>query len=158
MMREQGMHVKQELNAGLVSIVVLSALLVPKIIARALPSDAGLVDIYIVMGVGLVVFALTYFVLQHMARTVPRRTSSQVASTYLGEGAGVVVVSANFVAYGLLAVLGAGLMTDVLDSLVFLGIYRPLVLVELILLLALPVFLGKTVSRRFIFFPQCGFA
>ena len=63
MKREQGMRAKLERNAGLVSIVVLSALLVPQIIARALPSDAGLVEIYMVMGVGLVVFALTYFML-----------------------------------------------------------------------------------------------
>lgn len=145
------MQAKLERNAGLVSVVVLSALLVPQIIARALPSDAGLVDIYLATGVGLIVFALFYFIIRHMARTVPRRTSSQLASAHLGESAGVVVVSANFVAYGLLAVLGAGLITDVLDSLVFLGSYRPVVLVELILFLALPVFLGKTVSQRFIF-------
>lgn len=150
MTREQDTHTKLERNVGLVSIVTLSALLVPQIITRALPSDAGLVEIFLATGAGLVVFALVYFVIQHMARTVPRRASSQVASTYLGDSAGVVVVSANFVAYGLLAVLGAGLMTDVLDSLVFLGSYRPLVLVECILFLALPVLLGKTVSWRFL--------
>ncbi|MBR5950223.1 MAG: hypothetical protein IKZ87_02195, partial [Actinomycetaceae bacterium] len=65
-------------------------------------------------------------------RTVPRRTSSQIASTYLGDGAGVLVVSAHFVAYGLLAVLGAGLMTDVLDFLIPLDRYRSVRLVELL--------------------------
>lgn len=150
MTREQDLGTKLERNAGLVSIVVLSALLVPQIITRALPSNVGLVEIYAATGIGLLVFLLTYFVVQHMARTVPRRTSSQVASTYLGEGAGVLVVSAYFVAYGLLVVLGAGLMTDVLDFLVPLGIYRSMVLVELILLLALPVLFGRNVSWRFI--------
>lgn len=148
--REQGIATKLERNAGLVSVVVLSALLVPQIITRAMPANAGLVEIYVATGIGLLIFLVTYFVVQHMARTVPRRTSSQVASTYLGEGAGVLVVSAHFVAYGLLAVLGAGLMTDVLDFLVPLGVYRSLVLVEFILFLSLPVLLGKSVSWRFI--------
>lgn len=147
---KQDMFKKLERNAGLASVVVLSALLVPQIVARALPRNAGLVEIYATTGVGLVFIAMTYLVILHMSRTVPRRSSSQIASTHLGQWAGVLVVSAQFVAYGLLAVLGAGLMTDVLDSLVPLGVYRTVILVELIIFLSFPVLLGQNVSWRFV--------
>lgn len=141
-----------ERNAELFAVVVLSALLAPQIIARALPTGTSMARIYAAVAVGIVVLGITYAAYYAIARLAPRRTSSQLTSAYLGEGASVLVISARFVAYALLTVLGAGIMINVIDAVFPLDGFRPFVLVGVIVLLAIPVLIGWDVPWKLIVF------
>ena len=139
-----------ERNSGLIAVVVLSALLAPQIIARALPTGTQMAQMYAAFAVGIVGLALVYVVSWVIMALTPRRTSSQLTSVYLGEGVSVLVVSARFVAYALLTVLGAGMMVNVVDAVVSLGDLRTIVLIATILVLAIPVLIGWEVPSRLI--------
>ncbi|MCF2706317.1 APC family permease [Arcanobacterium haemolyticum] len=97
---------------------------------------------------GVILGVLVMGVLHWTNQLTPRTTSQKIVATYLGTAAGIVVSSAQFLAYTVLSVLGASLAASGLASTLSIDAARPLMTVGILFVAAIPALLGKSVPWR----------
>lgn len=131
-----------------ISAVVLTVIIVPQTILRALSPGASINEIYAALLVGAVSMALTFVAIVWEQRLVPRRSSMRIVSTYIGVWTGILVSAARFLAYALIVALSGGLIVNAIHVITPVEELRRVLPVILVLVLALPSLLGYRLSRR----------
>ncbi|MGO1591791.1 MAG: hypothetical protein ACTH1Z_02745 [Ancrocorticia sp.] len=123
------------------SAVIMSVFLVPQLILRVMPSSQSQ---FAAVGAMALSSVLAFAALVIQDRVLPRSSNPRLVATYIGERTGVVLSSARFVSYSLIIVLGAGLFSQALSSVVDLGGHERLVAVGVVVVMALPGIAGRT--------------
>ena len=129
------------------TMIVLSAVIVPQIILRSVPSWANSPDISIAAAVTVVTLLLAYLGATWVGRLVPRRLSYQIVASHISPGMGVVSASARYLCYVIVIVMGVDAATTSIVE-IFPNLAREPLLYTLVLLLALPVLLRKGRESR----------
>ena len=129
------------------TMIVLSAVIVPQIILRSVPSGANSADIAAAAAVAVLSLLAAFLGATWVGRLVPRRLSYQIVASHIGPGMGVVAASARYLCYVIVIVLGVGVATTSLVE-VFPALPRGPLLYGLVLALALPVLLRRGRESR----------
>ncbi len=104
--------------------------------------------IFVSQMIGLAIAGIILVALTWTNSLTPRATTQKIVSTYLGTASGIVVSSAQFLAYMMLAVVGASLASHGISSLVGLSSYRAYFTVLVLLVAAIPALIGREVPWR----------
>ncbi len=129
------------------TMIALSAVIVPQIILRSVPSGANSADIAVAAAVAVLSLLAAFLGATWVGRLVPRRLSYQIVASHIGPGMGVVAASARYLCYVIVIVLGVGVATTSLVE-VFPALPRGPLLYGLVLALALPVLLRRGRESR----------
>ncbi len=130
----------------LVGALVLTAIISPR---HVLGVQQGRFDSALAMLTlffGFVVAVGVAAVVAWITAIAPKSSSARLAATYVGEGAGILVSASRYLAFAMLAVLGAGLATTGIDVIIPLGALWRWVLLVVVLATAIPALLGRTAS------------
>lgn len=130
--------------------LALTSVIAPQMIMRSQspPLNSGLVYASLVFGVAVLacVMAMTVWA----GRLAPRRSSTRLAATYVGEGAGILISAARYLAFCLLAVLGSGLAAEGIDAMISLGSFFGWVTAVIIVASSIPTMKGTAIPWRLI--------
>ncbi|MCI1895627.1 MAG: hypothetical protein LKJ57_01840 [Ancrocorticia sp.] len=129
----------------------LSAIVAPAMVMRAQDPPVSGALIYSSLFFGLLAIVVVMAQVMWAGKLAPRRSSTRLAATYVGESAGLLVSAARYLAFTIMAVFGAALTVEGLTTIVSLGDAEPWVLIAVVALMALPTILGKPVSWRLVF-------
>ena len=130
--------------------LALTAIVAPQMIFRAQTGTFNVALVYASLLFGLVGVVCAVVIVIWVGRLTPRRSSTRLAATYVGEGAGVLVTAARYLAYMILAVLGSALAVSGLEAITSLHGYASAVLAAFVILAAVPTLVGRPVSWRII--------
>ncbi len=130
------------------TMVALAAIVSPRLLLQAQDEPLSSGVAYTSQIIALIGLAIVYVAVYWAAQIVPRSSSQKVVSTYLGIGAGIVVSAAQFIAFTVLAVQGAALAGESVDSIVALGQWKQLVVILVLIVSALPALLRWNIPWR----------
>lgn len=105
---ESPLAIARTASITLIGLVVLST---PMLILRSASLAITGSEISLAFSLGLGGFGITLYVLNLLARAVPRRSFHQIAHTYIGGWAGVLLAAAKILAFAILIMLGVDLLT-----------------------------------------------
>ncbi|QRV02884.1 APC family permease [Arcanobacterium phocisimile] len=121
-----------------ITLIGLAVLTTPMLILRSASSAITGSEISLVFSLGLAGFGVTLYALHLLTVVVPRRSLHQIAHTYIGGWAGIVVAAAKILAYALLIMMGVDLLTIGVVAIIGQGVWSIWLPPVAIALLAVP--------------------
>ncbi|USR80130.1 hypothetical protein [Arcanobacterium pinnipediorum] len=97
-------------QTGTITLIGLTVLTTPMLILRSASPAITAAEISLAYSLGLVGFAMTLYALRLLTQAVPRRALHQIAHTYIGGWAGILVAAAKILAYAVLIMMGVDLL------------------------------------------------